>query len=188
MDIGAELYCRYLDGDNASLDELVKTYGDGLVRFAYCFVKDSAAAEDIAADTFATLIFRRKRFYQRASFKTYLYKIARNKCLDFLRYNKRFTPLDDLENVLYDESENICDDTETTDMLYRCLQRLPRQYRDVLVLTYLEGFSVADVTKIMGKSTKQVYNLLSRAKPSLKTLLINEGINYEKLHGKNGID
>lgn len=182
MDIGAILYTRYLKGDDSALEEMVKLYGDSLVRFVYCFVKDSCVAEDVVADTFATLIFKRKRFDERAAFKTYLYKIARNKCIDFLRFNRRFVPLSDFENTLYGgdvESNSVLNSNK--EILYRCLQKLPRQYSDVLVLIYLEDFSVAEVNKILGKTAKQTYNLLSRAKGQLKTLLINEGIEYEGL-------
>lgn len=180
MDIGAQLYTQYLSGDDAALEQLVKTYGDGLVRFAYCFVKDSMTAEDVAEDTFATLIVKRKRFFANATFKTYLYKIARNKCLDYLRFRKRFVPLEDVDNVLCaDNPEHEIVSNECSQTLYRCMQRLPLQYRDVLMLSYVEGFSIEQTSRIMGKTIKQTYNLLARAKQSLKQLLINEGINHE---------
>lgn len=182
MDNGAILYFQYLNGDESALTTLVQTYGDGLVRFAYCFVKDAATAEDIAEDTFATLILKRKRFSARASFKTYLYKIARNKCLDCLRFRKRFAPLDDLQNVLYTNDVNASAEvSERSVTLYRCMQDLPAQYRNVLMLVYIEEFSVAQAATIMGRTVKQTYNLLSRAKLSLKTLLINQGLNYEDI-------
>lgn len=182
MDNGAILYAQYLDGDQSALTQLVEMYGDGLVRFAYCFVKDSMTAEDIAEDAFATLIFKRKRFSSRASFKTYLYKIARNKCLDYLRFNRRFVPLDDLSNVLSSSDVNgEAELTERNETLYKCLQDLPTQYRDVLLLVYIEGFSIEQTAAIKGKTIKQTYNLLARAKQSLKQLLINEGINYEDI-------
>ena len=182
MDNGAILYAQYLNGDDSALEQLVKFYYDGLVRFAYCFVKDSAVSEDIVADAFATLIVKRKRFFQRASFKTYLYKIVRNKCLDYLRFNKRFVPLDDLANMLSSgDIENAVEADERKVTLYKCLQQLNAQYRYVLTLAYIDGFSVDETAKITGKSVKQVYNLLARAKVSLKQLLINEGINYEDI-------
>ena len=180
MDIGAKLYTEYLNGDEAALEQLVQTYGDGLVRFAYCFVKDSMTAEDIAEDTFATLIFKRKRFDGKVTFKTYLYKIARNKCIDYLRLHRRFVPLDDVANVLaVDNVDGTVELSESAATLYKALQRLPLQYRDVLMLTYIDGFAIDETARIMGKNVKQTYNLLARAKQALKTLLINDGIKYE---------
>ena len=177
MDVGTQLYLQYVDGNTNALQQLVEMYSDGLVRFAYCFVASSAVAEDVMEDTFATVIATKRRFSPKATFKTYLYKIARNKCLDYIRFHRKFVPLDDLENVLaFSDVETDVEKREETRTLYKCLQRLPREYRDVLQLSYLEGFDTQEICSIMRKNTKQVYNLLARAKQSLKILLEKEGI------------
>ena len=177
MDVSTELYLKYLDGDVNALQQLVEAYSDGLIRFAYCFVASSSVAEDIMEDTFATIIVTKRRFSPKAKFKTYLYKIARNKCIDYLRFHKKFVPLCDLENVLvFNDDEADVEKREEKRVLYECLQRLPREYRDVLQLAYLEGFDTQEICTIMRKNTKQVYNLLARAKQRLKILLEKEGI------------
>lgn len=189
MDNGAIIYSQYLCGDDAALVALVEAYGDALTRFAFCFVNDSAAAEDVTAETFATLVFKRKRFEGEQGFKTYLFTIARNKCYDYLRSRKRFAPLRDLENVLFvDDVEEQTLRNEKYKRLYESLQRIPIQYRDVLTLVYLQEFSVTEVCKIMKKSVKQVYNLLARAKESLKKQLVSEGDLNENNSRTNGID
>lgn len=175
-DIGAQLYREYLRGNSQSLDQLVRMYSDGLVRFCYTFLHDSAAAEDAMEEAFATLVVERRHFSPKATFKTYLYKIARNKCLDMLRFNRKFVPLQDVENVLGgNDVEQQLLHSDLQRQLYKCLQQLPRQYADVLQLAYLEGFSVQQICKIVGKNTKQVYNLLARAKSALKQLMLKEG-------------
>lgn len=177
MDVSTTLYLQYVGGNTDALQQLVEMYSDGLVRFAYCFVASSDVAEDIMEDTFATVIVSKRRFSPRATFKTYLYKIARNKCIDYIRFHKKFVPLNDLENVLvFNDVETDVEKREEKRMLYKCLQQLPREYRDVLQLSYLEGFDTQQVCSIMRKNTKQVYNLLARAKLSLKILLEKEGI------------
>lgn len=177
MDVGAQLYLQYMSGNTNALQQLVEMYSDGLVRFAYCFVASSPVAEDIMEDTFATVIATKRHFSPKATFKTYLYKIARNKCLDYIRFHRKFVPLDDLENVLvYADLETNVEKREETRALYKCLQQMPREYRDVLQLSYLEGFGTQEICSIMRKNTKQVYNLLARAKQSLKILLEKEGI------------
>ena len=128
-------------------------------------------------DTFATVIATKRRFSPQATFKTYLYKIARNKCVDYIRFHRKFVPLGDLENVLvFADVETDVEKREEKRVLYKCLQQLPREYRDVLQLSYLEGFNTQEICSIMRKNTKQVYNLLARAKQSLKILLEKEGI------------
>lgn len=177
MDVGTELYLQYLGGNANALAQLVEMYSDGLVRFAYCFVASSALAEEIMEDTFATVVATKRKFSPRATFKTYLYKIVRNKCIDYLRFHRRFVPLEDVENVLvFTDVESEVAEHERQRTLYKCLQQLPREYRDVLQLSYMEGFDNNEVCAIMRKNTKQVYNLLSRAKVSLKILLEKEGL------------
>ena len=176
MDDGASSYHRFLNGDEKAFEEIVMLYSDSLVCFAYCFVHDSETAEDIAADTFAALLVKRRRFAPKALFKTYLYRIARNKCMDYLRKARKFCPLNDAETLLSSDSEREFFRRERDRKLYLCMQNLPAQYRDVLYLVYIDGFSVPEVCTIMGKNAKQVYNLLARAKAELKKLLINEGL------------
>ncbi|MDE6201686.1 MAG: RNA polymerase sigma factor [Clostridiales bacterium] len=182
MERGTELYNKYLRGDNEALEQLVIEYGDGLIGYAYCFLRDFAAAEDVMEDTFATLIVKRKRFEARAPFEAYLFRIARNKCLDRLRKAKRETRLDDSTELA--ATSNAEDDAlkiVRDEKVYKAMLTLPQDYRTVLYLTYYQGFSVDEIRSALGKNKKQVYNLLSRAKAALKELLIKEGIGYEDL-------
>ena len=181
-DTGLKHYLRYLQGDESAVEELVRIYSDGLVRFAFCYVSNAEEAEDIMEDTIVTLVMKRKRLYDGSSLHAYLYKIARNKAISHLRKRRGDIPLSDVENVLATE------DIETdyfrrarNETVYICMQALPEQYREVLHLTYFEGFSPQAVSVIMKKSIKQVYNLHARAKTALKELLIKEGFSYEDL-------
>ncbi|MDE7107778.1 MAG: RNA polymerase sigma factor, partial [Clostridiales bacterium] len=177
MERGAELYNKYLRGDNEALEQLVIGYGDGLIGYAYCFLHDFAAAEDVMEDTFATLIVKRKRFISRSPFEAYLFRIARNKCLDRLRKAKRETRLNDC--IDYSDYSSVEDDALKVvrdEKVYKAMLTLPQDYRNVLYLTYYQGFSVDEIVSALGKNKKQVYNLLSRAKAALKQLLIKEGI------------
>lgn len=177
MDNGASSYRRFLSGDKSAIEELITEYSDALVLFTYCIVGDYACAEDIAADTFATLIIKRKEFKDKAKFKTYLYKIARNKAIDRLRRMKHEVREDDLENLLTGDTERDLFERETRRQLYVCMQKLPVEYKDVLCLTYFDGFSVKEVCAVMQKTAKQVYNLLARAKLTLRKFLDEVGIN-----------
>ena len=95
-DRSAALYRDFLGGDMQALERLVQLHGDALTRFAYCIVKDADAAEDVTADTFAALIVKRKKFREGATFKTYLYTVARNKAIDYVRKNGKNRPLQGL--------------------------------------------------------------------------------------------
>lgn len=179
---GVGSYRRFLQGDDSALEELIREYSDALVRFALCLVKDGSVAEDVVEDAFATLLFKRRQFSERDNFRAYLYKIVRNKCFDFLRFHKRHTPLEPLENSLI--GADIIKETETRERnatLWKRMNELPIKYKDVLYLVYFEGYKIETVSGIVRKTKKQTYNLLARAKAALKELLIKDGISYEDL-------
>ena len=178
-DEGADLYRRFTAGDTGALEQLVELYSDGLVRFAYGYLRDEAAAEDVSADTFAALLVRRKHFKEQAQFKTYLYKIARNRAIDFLRARKRLLPLGEQSSP--SDAEDILLLRERKRVLYENIRKLPPQYAEILRLHYFEDFSVSEICRILRKSPKQVYNLLNRAKLTLKNLLCKEGIPHENV-------
>lgn len=183
MDDGASSYHRFLQGDTAALETLVKLYSDDIVRYAYCYVHNSAVAEDIMENAFAALIVKRKKFAAKASFKAYLFRIARNACIDYLRKNRNSpVPLGDVENVLRSEqTENEVFKNLRNEKIYACIQRLYKDYREVIFLTYFNGLSVEEIKTATGKSVKQIYNLLARARTALKEILIKEGISYEDI-------
>lgn len=175
-------YCRFLNGDNAALERLVQEYSDGLIRFAYCYVKNTAIAEELMEDAFAALIVKKRRFDGTDNLRAYLYKTVRNKCMDYLRAYKKQVPLADVEHVLVGEgTERALLRKENRRAVYEALQNLPAQYREILYLTYFEEYSAEDAARLLKCNKKQIYNLLHRARTSLKELLIQEGISYENL-------
>lgn len=181
-EIGASSYRRFLRGDQTALAEFISQYSDALVRFAYSFVRNSSAAEDVAAEAIAILYMKTKKFPDEVHMRAYLYKIARNKALDYLRRHKNEVPLEDVENVLGSgnpETDAIRQERDAA--VYRCMQAMPDQYRQVLQLAYFDEFSNLQICSVLGKNSKQVYNLLSRARSALKQELQKEGITHEDL-------
>lgn len=166
----------------ASLETIIRTYSDPLVRFACSFVGSASVAEELMEDALADVLIRDRIFKDEAHFKAYLYKAVRHRCLNFLRFHRNLVPLEDVEGVLCTgDLETDVIKRERDRAVFACLQELPLQYRQVLMLTYFDGFSADEVCAIMSRSKKQVYNLLSRARTSLKTLLEKVGITHEDI-------
>lgn len=178
--IGASSCHRILKNEDCTPELLIHRYTDALVRFAYGYVRDSAAAEDAAADAIATLLFKRKRFDSEPQLRAYLYKVTRSRCVDELRRRGRSDTLEDLEHILV--SEDVADIAQRrmqNAAVYVCMQQLPDAFREVLQLHYFDDFDLPQVAKIMKKDMKQVYNLHARAKIALRKLLEQEGIHHE---------
>lgn len=185
MDNGASSYRRYLDGDDSGLVEIIKDYKDGLTLYINGYVNNIFVAEDLMEDTFFKLAAKRPRFLGRSSFKTWLYAIARNVAIDYLRRNSKMPcdSIEEYENYLTEET-NVEKEyliKEQRIILHRTMRKLKPEYFQVLYLTYFEGFTNAEVATIMKKSKRQIENLIYRAKKALKSELEKEGFEYEGL-------
>lgn len=174
---------RHIDlKDPCALEEAFRMYSQSLIRYAYSLLGASATAEDVREDTFAALIVKGGSFRSQEHLRAWLYKTAHNRSIDYLRRHKREIPLEDVENVLHTwDAEQDVSLRQRNCQIYGCIQQLPVQYREVLQLSYFDGFNIEQICAIQRKTTKQVYNLLARAKASLKELLIKEGITHEDL-------
>jgi len=185
MDNGASSYHRFLEGDESGLEELVEAYSDNLIFFINRFTNDLALSEDLMSDTFLELIVKKPRFVGDSSFKTYLFKIGRNKAFDYLRKQKRTVtvPFHNAENEISDviSIENNVLKNDQQKQLNKCLETIKQEYREVLHLLYFEEMSYDSVSIIMKKNKKQIENLAYRAKLTLKTTLEKEGFVYEEL-------
>lgn len=180
-DSGASSYRLNLT-DPGAIEYWVQTLAEPLIRYAYSITHSSAAAEDAMEDAFAALLAGNRRFRSPEQLRAWLYKTTHNKSVDYLRRHKREVPLEDVENVLSSpDPASSAALRERNKTIYICMQRLPQQYREVLILTYFDGFSASEVCTVMHRSKKQVYNLLARARIALKELLIQEGITHEEL-------
>ena len=185
MDNGASSYRRYLDGDDTGIVEIIKEYKDGLTLYINSYVNNIFIAEDLMEETFFKLAAKRPRFSEKSSFKTWLYTIARNVTLDYLRHNSKFTSdsIDEYSNYLAEET-NIEREyliKEQKIILHQTMRKLKSEYFQVLYLTYFENFSNADAAVIMKKNKRQIENLIYRAKNTLKSELKKEGFEYEEL-------
>lgn len=163
--------------DREEVSRFVRNYSDTLIRYAFCFVEDSSVAEEIVLESMATFVVKSET--KNVSL-AYVYRIVRNKALDHLRFHKRYIPLQDVDVVGATLEENAVV-AERNEILYKCLFKLPSDYKAALYLKYFEGLAVDDISMALRKSTKQIYNLLARGKTALKESMIKEGFDYEDL-------
>ena len=185
MDNGASSYRRFLAGDETGLTELVRQFANGLMRFVLPIVGDVSAAEDIAQETFARLCLKKPAYKDTASFKTWLYTIARRLALDSLKKSARTLPvaaetLDALPDPADTPEESVLRREEQA-AVRRAMGTLKADYAQVLTLTYVEGLSNRQTARIMRRSVHAVENLNSRARAALREALKKEGSFDENL-------
>ena len=182
MDNGESSYHRFLSGDNEGLREIICLYRPGLILYINSFVQNVHTAEELAEDTFWELMCRRPVFYGKSSFKTWLYSVGRNVTMKYIRkhYKADIIPFEMQENLADEEDiERSYIRSEDKRMLHRALHSLNAEYRQVLYLTSLEGFSNSEAALIMKKTDRQIRSLIYNAKKALKTELERSGFEYE---------
>lgn len=185
MDNGASSYRRFLEGDDNALAGIVRDYKDGLMLYLNGIVGNIYVAEELMEETFFKLITRRPRFTAKYSFKTWLYTVGRNVALDYLRHSSKSAAVstEEVGDSLKDECDlekmYIAEERKLT--LHNAMKKLHPEYRQVLWLLYFEDFSNAEAASVMKKSSRQMKNLVYRAKTALKSELTKEGFVYEEL-------
>lgn len=179
MDNGASSYRRFLEGDENGLKEIVEMYGNNLILFINGYVKNITLAEDIMEDTFMELIVHKHIFRGESSFKTYLFKIGRNKALNAIKKNKVLISLEtDVEDIA--KIEEVVIQNEKNRHIRDAMKRINEMYAQVIHLLYFENMSYQEIGKVLKKNNKQVKNLAYRARNSLKEVLEKEGFSYEE--------
>lgn len=185
MEKSAGSYIRFLEGDDDALCEIVEEYKDGLILYINGFVRDIYASEDLMIDTFYKLITKKPRIREDGRFKMWLYTVARNTALDYLRRRKHdAVRLDESAEEKLDDGldlERSYINGERKSAVSEAMKKLSPDYSQILWLLYFEDFSPADAAKIMKKSMRQIRNLTYRAKQSLKNELLKEGFEYEDM-------
>jgi RNA polymerase sigma-70 factor (ECF subfamily) len=181
MDKGALSYEKYKNGDDQGFYEIVREYFDGLAAYINGIVGDFGLAEELADDALLKLALKKPDFNKKSSFKTWLYSIGRNAALDSLRKKSHvFVSIDDADGVT-DGPEREYIKSERNRQLYRALEKLKPEYREVLYLSYFEDMSADDISALTRKSKGSVYTLMNRARASLKEILQKEGFDYENV-------
>ncbi|WP_057763093.1 RNA polymerase sigma factor [Cytobacillus praedii] len=167
-------------------EEIAKWYDEhskSILSFILLMVNDYQQAEDLTQDTFVKAYLYYDSFKNHSSEKTWLFSIAHNVTVDFLRKQKPslfFKEIFQFQKDIHPLPEEIIQIKEESYELYKALGELKDTYRKVIILRKIKGFSIEDTAKILSWSESKVKSMLFRAIPVLKKQLIKEGYWGEK--------
>lgn len=170
-------YRRWLDGDETGLNELIKKYGGPLTLYINGYLHDVHESEDLMIEVFSYLFTKKPRIRD-GGLKAYLYQSARHMALRHRHKLRLCFSFDDLNEEPEGEMliEEVVKTAERNRILHFCMEQLNPHYREALYLTYFENMSYFQAAEVMGKSEKQITNMVYRGKQSLRGLLEREGI------------
>jgi RNA polymerase sigma-70 factor (ECF subfamily) len=156
----AQLVARSLARDQEAFGQLIDRHASTIVNLAYRMVGNQAEAEDLAQEAFLAAFKALPTFRADAKFSTWLYRIASNKCKDWLRVKR---PGQGQYDVGADEQldlhvadgrtpEDLLSQQQVAKELNQAIQRLPPLYREAFVLKHIEGLSYEEMGEILGVS------------------------------------
>lgn len=175
-------YKRFLDGDNSALLDIIREYKNGLTMYLNSYVHDLNLADELCCETFVRLAYKKPKFRESSSFKTFLFGIGRKVALVYIRRNKKriSEPLDEFSQM--SDAVNLEEELlikERNAQLYKSIGNLKHEYAQALWLMYFEDLSVKEIAEIMKKSLSAVKVLQHRARQALKEELNKERFEYE---------
>lgn len=170
------------NGDKSAYEALVLKHRANAVNFAYNIIFDSYEAEDIVQECFAKVYVNRMSHKPLTAFKTYLFTVIRNSCIDFLRRNKKsrevyYDDISDVPNNITPEDSII--KTERINTIFKSFDSLSDDYKTALYLFAVDEMNYSEIAKIMRKSIPQVKIIIHRARKKLKVLCKGDDI-FEK--------
>ncbi len=153
------------NGDNSALGGLYELYGDRIFRYAYRMLGNRSDAEDATAETFLRVLRRASELRADGAFRTWLFRITRNLCIDKMRQHKLLELPADTQ---YASPE---DKTALRVTVQQALNDLQPEYREPLILCDLEDISAKEAAEILKITVPALKSRLYRGRRALRDKL-----------------
>jgi RNA polymerase sigma-70 factor (ECF subfamily) len=186
-----QLIERLQEGQTDALDELYGRYAKTLYAFCYTLTR-SENAEDLVHDVFLQVIRSAHTFNPRkAAFRTWLFRIARNRCIDLLRRGTkvRFLSISGQEDgthalaipeqVLVDGGDSVEGEVIQSLLVQAvrtCIDALEGNEKQAIVLYYMGGKVYREIGQVLGRSTSMARNWVKAAQAKVRRCLEGQGI------------
>jgi RNA polymerase sigma-70 factor (ECF subfamily) len=172
-DPDAALMLAFQQGDEGAFRTLFERHARAMFAFCHQFVRDAARAEELAQDVFLNLYRARDRYRATARFKTFLYRVASNHCLNELRRSEHSArQISGPEDAPADPDslpsgaagpEEVAQGKALEAAVRDLMARLPEKQRAALVLCRFEGLSYEEIAQVLETTVSAVKSLVHRA-------------------------
>ncbi len=175
---------KAMGGDQRSYADLLDRYKDAIYYMLLKMVNNPSDAEDLTIEAFGKAFKNIHQYAPSFAFSTWLFKIATNNCIDFIR-KKRSTPIalespnDDKEDASFNlqsdtlDPEEILINQQKTKMMQNLVSKLKPRYRKLIELRYFKEFSYEEIAIELDLPIGTVKAQLFRARDLLYNILKN---------------
>ena len=164
-----------------NFENIYKDYKEKIGRFIFTYTKDKEDQEELLQDIFYNIFLSLSNFKNKSSLNTYIYSIARNVCVKYIK--NKIKERKRIENLIinYDERIQKIDldyliQKEEVKFFYETLDKLEDAQKEVFILAEVENLKYEEISKILNIPTGTVKSRLNRAKVNIMKLL---GDKYE---------
>lgn len=180
----ADIVAALKGGSSTAAEELVRLYGNRLLRSAFLLCGNEADAQDLVQDTLIVAVRSAGRFRGKSALYTWLHGILLNLTRRHHRKRKRLVYTDDLPRGEEDDpgEPSRLDVQGASSALRQAIQKLSPRHREVIVLRYFEGMKMQEIARHMGVTKGTVGSRLHYATRRLRELIPDE-LNVFRLHG-----
>jgi RNA polymerase sigma-70 factor (ECF subfamily) len=168
----ASLIDQLLSGDSDAVLEFYKTYSPGLMKYLSKRLPRQEDAEEILNDIFFEVLDTLSLFQKKSSLKTWLYRIAHNKLVDFYRKKKirsillSQVPFLEIVAEEIDQPEFEYEKKKIGEKIDIAMRSLSEKYREILTMKYVKRFSIKQIAAELHMTLKAAESLLFRARQS----------------------
>lgn len=164
----SELIAHSLNGDHIAYGTLVDRYKNAIFYHSFAIVHSEDIAEDIAQETFITAYYKLSRYNPQYKLSTWLFKIATNKALDWLRKHRHELSVDDTIFASIASPHPGPQQKSMHQELHNAVRNLTPRYRAVISLHYWQGLSYEEISEILEVPVGSIRGWLHRAKAELR--------------------
>jgi RNA polymerase sigma-70 factor (ECF subfamily) len=175
-----ELMSRYRDdADAQAFETLFQRHAPSIFNLARTLLScDAGTAEEVLQETFLSVARSAQSYEPRGYFRTWLFRIARNRCLNRIESRRALRAVDDRSLDVADSVASRqptppqrAESAEQLAVLQRAIVRLPNRQREAIALFAFEGMTYADIAHVLDVPTNTVKTLIHRARATLAQAL-----------------
>ncbi len=155
-------------------EKFFKSYLNRIYTVVYRIVKNPATAEDLTSEVMMKVYNNINRFKEQSQLSSWVYRIAYNHAISYLRRHKNTESIDDYSLTIEDEAEKHLDYLEREELsnyIREKMMELPENYRVALTLYHFKEMPYKEIAYTMGVNIGTVKTYIYRGKNELKVLL-----------------
>ncbi len=168
-----------LKGNKELFAVLVDKYKKQIVAYIFSLIKDREEANDLAQETFIRVYKNLWKYNQQYKFSTWIYQIAKNISLDYLKKKRPLLVSEDYIDAVEDKQGSPEQSTLKKEMqqdLLKAVNQLAPQLRETLILYHINNLSYQEISEIRGITVSKVKNQLFQARKKMKKMMAEGGV------------